>query len=260
MVALLARIGLAVPVVVSRRVAYPVSGGWKYRSVDGFVAVSRAASAALLLAGVPLDRIAVIPDAVGIEAYSGMAHDYVEGPCATTIVLCAAAFANEKDHRTLLRAWQKVETQEANVRLLLAGDGPLGAELAAESQKLGLRNVDFLGWREDVPSLLQGADIVALSSTTEGFASILCEAQAAGRAIVATRVGGVPEAIVEGETALLSVAGDDAAFARNLLALIRDKPLRDQFGQAGRARARRVFGPTQIADAHAAAYAKFTNR
>src|SRR5690606_23892970 len=85
------------------------------------------------------------------------------------LVLCAAAFSQEKDHQLLLDAWRIVEESTPKGRLHLAGDGSLRDSIAEGIRKRGLKRVHLLGWRSDVAQLLQGADIVTLSSREEGF-------------------------------------------------------------------------------------------
>ncbi len=253
-VALLARVGTSIPLVVSRKVAFPVSGGWKYRRADHIIAVSAAAAAGLYEAGVDPDKVTVIHDAVDTRKLE-VAHPKREGASdEDVIVLCAAAFTREKDHQLLLDAWRMVERSAPRARLYLAGDGVLRDDIAAGIATRGLSRVRMLGWRDDIMDILQGADIVTLSSTQEGLASILCEAQMAGKPVAATRVGGVPEAVIDGVTGLLSRVSEAPALARNLLTLISDDPLRAKLGAQGRRHARQNFDPMQTARRHADVY------
>ncbi|MDQ2703853.1 MAG: glycosyltransferase, partial [Pseudomonadota bacterium] len=189
-VGLLACFLTGIPLVVSRRVAFPISGGWKYRRADRLIAVSAAASAELRKVGVPPARIVVIHDAVDPKAAQESRAERAGASGSEVLVLCAAAFAGEKDHQLLLDAWRIVEDSAPRGRLHLAGDGPLRDSIVEGIRKRGLKRVHLLGWRNDVAQLLQGADIVTLSSREEGFASVLCEAQMKGKPVVATRAGG----------------------------------------------------------------------
>ena len=258
--AILARLRAKVPLVVSRRTAYPVRSGWKYRAADAVIAVSHAAREQLVHAGVAPDRITIIPDAVDTERFGSIGPHRPEIPERAVLVLCAAAFSAEKDHATLLAAWRLVEDSEDTAYLALAGAGELDETLRAQSAALGLRRVLFLGWREDLPSRLLGADIAAVTSSSEGLSSFLCEAQWCGKPVVATDTGGIPDAVRHGEGGLLSPVGDPRAVAANLLRLIEDAELRRRFGQAAQARARRVFDPLLVADAHARVYADLLDR
>jgi len=142
-----------------------------------------------------------------------------------------------------------------SAHLHLAGSGKLEDELRRLAAALSLERVRFLGWRNDVAALIKGADIVVLSSRAEGLGSSLCEAQAAGKAVVATSAGGIPEAVEHGETGLLSPPGDAQALGAHIKALLVDPDRRKILGEAGRMRARTRFAPQAIAKAHAALYA-----
>ena len=258
--AALARLVSGVPVVMSRRNAFPTSGGWKYRSTDFFITVSSAGAARLAEAGVATAKVAVVPDAVDLAALDAAQPERMGFGPDTPVVLCVAAFTREKDHATLLKAWAEVEAAVPQARLLLAGDGPLDRELRRLAAGLSLQRVSFLGWRDDVPALIKGSDIVVLASREEGLGSSLCEAQAAGRAVVATDAGGIPEAVEQGGSGLLSKIGDASALAGNLIALLRDPSRRSGLGEAGRVRAKWLFSPDRIARRHEEIYRSVLGR
>ena len=241
-------------VVASRRNAYAIRSGWKYRAADAFFCVSEAAARELSRAGVAEERLAIVPDAVDLDALDSSQPERLEADPSDIVVLCVAAFSAEKDHRTLLAAWQQVEARCGEAWLHLAGSGSLETELRELSASLGLQRVRFLGWREDVPALIKGADVVVLSSRSEGLGSSLCEAQAAGKPVVATRAGGIPEAVDEGVTGLLSPVGEPSSLSDNLAGLIADPERRVSMGEAGRKRARTLFSPSAVTHAHQALY------
>lgn len=252
--AALARLVTGVPVVMSRRNAFPSSGGWKYRSTDFFITVSNAGAARLGEAGVKADKVAVIPDAVDFAALARAAPERAGVEPETRIVLCVAAFTREKDHATLLRAWKAVEASPPKAHLLLAGSGPLEADLRKLAAELSLRRIGFLGWRDDVAALIKGSDIVTLTSREEGLGSVLCEAQAAGKPVVATDAGGIPEAVGHGHGGLISGVGEVDALAANLTTLIADPQRRAVLGAAGARRAGDLFAPDRIARRHEDVY------
>jgi glycosyltransferase involved in cell wall biosynthesis len=122
-------------------------------------------------------------------------------------------------------------------QLQIAGDGPLREELTALSKKLSLdSHVQFLGMVRDVPALLQRASLYVLSSISEGVSLTILEAMARGLPIVATRVGGTPEAVRDGANGLLVPPGDPRSLAVSLLRLWRDDTLARRLGEAGRLR------------------------
>ena len=116
------------------------------------------------------------------------------------------------------------------------------ADLRRTAAELGLDGrVHFHGQLRDVRPLLARAGLFVLPSLTEGVSLTLLEAMASGLAVVASRVGGNPEVVADGETGLLTPAGDPAALAAALLRLRRDDPERRRMGQAGRRRVERWF-------------------
>jgi len=148
------------------------------------------------------------------------------------LILQVAVARPGKGHTTLLEALRKLP--DPRIRLVVAGDGPLRAELEASAADLGDR-VRFLGHRDDVPDLLVAADIVAHPSEFEALPTALIEALAAARPVVATAVGGIPE-VVTAETGTLVPAGDPAALARALRHLAADPWHRTALGAAARRR------------------------
>ncbi len=249
--ALLLKAVTATPVVASKRNAFHVRGGWKYRRADTMIAVSQAARSKLLEADVEADRLCVIHDAVDQVRFEATARSNVDG---IPLVLCAAAFSLEKGLDTLLAAWRIVESEGTHGKLLLVGRGNLETLLHAQKTELGLKRFEILGWREDVPQLLAEADIATLASREEGLSSFLCEAQWMGKPAVATNAGGIPEVVLDGTTGLLGPVGDAEALARNLSKLLRDRDLREKMGAAARRRARAMFDIQKIGAQHMEAY------
>jgi glycosyltransferase involved in cell wall biosynthesis len=118
---------------------------------------------------------------------------------------------------------------------VLVGDGALRGELESHATALGLAGrVHFLGDRGDVPELLQGMEVFALSSLTEGYSIALLEACACALPIVATKVGGNGEIVRDGINGLLVAPSDVEALASAMLSLLRDAPRCAAFGAAGR--------------------------
>ena len=146
----------------------------------------------------------------------------------------------QKGFDILLRAYAKVDPLP--VELLIAGDGPEREPLEALARHLGIADrVTFFGRadRAAVPSLFSGAEFVALPSRAdEGLPVVCAETMAAGKAIVATRTGGAPEAVIDGETGIIVEKEDVNGLSRALRALIEDRALRDRFATAGRERAK----------------------
>lgn len=140
-----------------------------------------------------------------------------------------------KDHPTFLRAAKRVHEEVPEAAFVLAGEGELTNNMRALATELGLERAAFFTGRCDrVAELLAISDVCVLSSRAEGFSNSILEYMAAGRPVVATRVGGASEAIIEGETGYLIAAGDDEQMAARIVALLRDQSGARQMGQRGR--------------------------
>lgn len=164
------------------------------------------------------------------------------GPSAAPVGACVARLVKIKNHRALVAAWRLVVDQKPGATLLLVGDGPERAALAAQAKSLGLEgNVRFLGDRGDVPRLMRVADFHLLPSDSEGTSLTLLEAMAAQRASIATAVGGTPDVLSHGKTGLLVPPNDPAAMAAAILALAGDPERAREMGRAAAAEFERSY-------------------
>jgi glycosyltransferase involved in cell wall biosynthesis len=153
----------------------------------------------------------------------------------------AARLVREKDHFTLLRAFSAVVARVPGAELQIAGDGPMQERLEAFATELNLNNrVTFLGALSDIPQFLSQLDVFVLSSLTEGMPVSLLEAMAAGLPIVATRVGGVEEAVASEENAYLAEPGDAEELAEAMIRMANRADLA-HMGSSGREIVRRRF-------------------
>jgi glycosyltransferase involved in cell wall biosynthesis len=142
-----------------------------------------------------------------------------------------------------------VDREGVDARLALVGDGEDRAAVEALAAKLDLtERVRFLGYRTDVAPLLAAFDALLLTSANEGTPVSAIEALAAGRPVVATRVGGVPHVVDDGETGVLAEAGDVDALAAGLARLARDPAERERMGRVGAERVRARFGVGRMVD------------
>jgi glycosyltransferase involved in cell wall biosynthesis len=163
------------------------------------------------------------------------------------VVGTAARLVPVKGLVDLVRAFAVVRSEVEDTRLEIAGSGPERPLLEREVDMLGLTSaVDFLGWRCDLLQLLPTWDVFAQASLEEGFGIAALEAMAAGLPVVATRVGGVPELVKDGETGWLVPRGDVRALAARLRALLLDPETRLAMGAAARARAKADFSVEQM--------------
>jgi len=145
----------------------------------------------------------------------------------------------QKDYPTQLRAFAMAVAEVPRLRMVLAGAGPLKAELLRLAGKLKIsEQVSFIGHCERVPALLRCLDIFVLASKFEPFGVALLEAKAAGVAIVATRVNEIPEILSDGESGLLSPAEDPESMSRLFVSLALNPKMRAKLGKQASAEAR----------------------
>jgi glycosyltransferase involved in cell wall biosynthesis len=153
-----------------------------------------------------------------------------------------ARLAPQKGHRVLFDALPAIKAAVPDVHARLVGHEELSttAELMAQALQTGVAEyVDFEGFRSDIPQVMADLDVFVLPSLWEGFGLVLLEAMAAGRPVVASAVGPIPEIVVDGVTGLLVPPGDSAALAEAITRLLRDPDLAAAYGRAGRARVER---------------------
>ncbi len=142
--------------------------------------------------GVMLDDVRSRWDRVGVRAELGIGPDEI-------VVGTVANFRAQKDYPNLLAAARLLADREVGVRIVAVGQGPQEAEMRALHAKLGLGDrVVLLGQRDDAVRVLSGCDIFAMASNNEGLPVALMEALALGLPVVATAVGGIPEAVTDG--------------------------------------------------------------
>ncbi|WP_297853548.1 glycosyltransferase [Meiothermus sp.] len=166
-----------------------------------------------------------------------------------------ARFAVPKNHGLLLQALAGLQERPWEVELI--GDGPLQSFAEEQAIRLGIRNrVHFVGARTDVAERLAQAHIFVLTSNYEAFPLSILEAMRAGLPVVASNVGGVAEAVIDGETGFLVPRGDLQALRSRLAQLIDNPQLRRQMGMAGRARYEAHFTLEQMLDKILAVYEK----
>lgn len=246
-----------VPVVVNnqRNLTYWFEGGareavYRYvnrRVVDAVLVNSEAARKEL--AGrfaVPPEKIVATGAGVDLGRFAGASRDesLAEelGVAGHRIVGIVAKLSAVKGHEHFLGAARRIAEALSDVRFLVVGDGPRRAELELMAADLGIADATrFVGAREDVPELLGLMDVVVLSSLSEGAPNALMEAAAAGRPVVATSVGGVPEIVADGSTGVLVEPGDAPALAGAVLDLLENRERAAVMGRCAASLAREKF-------------------
>jgi len=190
------------------------------------------------------------PGGPSAEAVGRVRADF--GAAGRPIVLAAGRLAPQKGFDVLIEAMIAWQGREPAPLLVIAGEGPLAAQLAGRSRAVG-GDVRLLGPRTDIPALLAAADVVVVPSRWEGQPLIVQEALRAGRPLVASRVGGIPD--LTGEDAALLVPPDDPdRLASAVRSVLDDRTLASTLSAAAAARARALPSPSDAVEAALAVY------
>lgn len=222
-----------------------------------FVANARAVASNVHYAfGIPLNRVQVVYDGLPMAQWCSRepaALDSYGIGRDDLVCLTVARLHPQKGLDDLVTAARRVADRRSDVKFVIAGSGPSRGNLESRIRSEGLQwNVVLLGERADVPQLLARADLFVLPSRFEGLPSVIIEAMASGRAVVATAVAGVPELVEEGVTGwLVPVAQPSLLAAKVLTALDGDLGL---VGRAGRRRAETLFSDSAMTDAFTKVY------
>jgi glycosyltransferase involved in cell wall biosynthesis len=243
------------PLIASRRVDFRLRGSalsrWKYRQVDCFICASRAIRTLLVSAGVPEARVVTVHEGIDLERVAAAPpanlHEELWLPHDAPIVGNVAALVPHKGQRHLVEAAALVVRQVPDARFVIAGEGELRESLERHIKEHHLeKHVLLAGFRPDVLSVHKAFDVFVMSSVTEGLGTSLLDAMAAGKPIVATRTGGIPEVVVDEETGILVPPRDHQAMADAIVRLLNDAALRERMGQAGLERACQKFSAERM--------------
>lgn len=209
--------------------------------VNEYVALSRA------LKGWLLENVAVrkpvtrICNGVNVRQFSpgngSKLRKKLGLPLGVFVIGIVASLNTIKDHQTLIQAFKLIRSKTPDSALLIVGDGPERKRL----EQLSGPGIRFLGNREDVPELMKAFDVFVLSSINEGISNTILEAMATGLPVVASRVGGNPELVVDNITGRLFTAGDSDELAAKILGYASSTDLRMAHGSQGRINAVKHF-------------------
>jgi glycosyltransferase involved in cell wall biosynthesis len=206
--------------------------------------------------GVDTNRFApALPDEEGRSLRGGAEH----------VIAILGHLSDVKGHPEFVEAAGLLSRQFANSRFLAIGgeniQPGMRARLEQRARDLGLGDrVQFLGFRNDVARVIAAADVVVLPSHAEGFPLAVLEAMACGKPVIATPVGGVAEAVVDGVTGLLTPPGNPAALAEAIARLVSDEALRRRMGAAARRRIEERFSMTVFARAVQGVYSDLVDK
>ena len=246
--ALLTPRGLGRPVLIAHEHSWSYEGMLRRvvdreliaRRADAVVAVSPTDRLRMIeLERIPPDKVVVVPN--GIPDRPVGDPEYARQELGLTpsdsVVGTVCGLRPEKELETALRALGRLASQRPGLRFLVVGDGPERTRLERLADELGVPTT-FLGHRpnDEVPDLLAAMDVLVLSSRFEGMPLAVLEWMAAGKAIVASRVGGIPAILEDGKEAFLIPPRDYISFANAIELLLDDPAERQRLGEAAQRR------------------------
>ena len=257
-----------IPAVVSRRVdnaEMRLMATLRYRPFRKIIAISETIARVLREHDVDDARIEVIRSAVDTDQLSKQAdcsevRKEFAVPGDACVIAAAGQLIPRKGHRYLLQAVADLYHKYPKIRLIIFGEGYLNNQLRAQAAGLGLGDVaQFPGFRDDLDDFMGCIDIFAHPALAEGLGVAALKAAAAAVPVVGFDAGGLPEAVVDGQTGILVPAEDADAFREALATMIDDTELRNSMGAAGQERMQNEFSIATMADKHVALYESVLN-
>jgi glycosyltransferase involved in cell wall biosynthesis len=215
--------------------------------VDHYITVSESVKAYLVqTASIPDNKITAIYNGVALNDHCGASHEDQHPPCGLKahdrFLFTVGRLHQQKGYDCLIQAFAQVRKECPALQLLIVGEGEEENNLKNLAKSLDLTDqVIFAGLRLDSDTIFPFAELFILPSLWEGMPNAVLEAMAAGKPVVATKVGGVPELVLHGETGLLVPPGDPDALAQAILDLCTDPVKAHAMGAAGRLRVQEHF-------------------
>ena len=222
---------------------------------DKIIAISKYTSRSIIKEySISACKIEIIPNAVDVNKFNPKIAGYEIRERlniqAAPIVLFVGRLDVNKGISYLLKAFSKIIEDLPDAKLVVVGEGPLKNNALSLLNKYNIKKSVMLIGRvseEDLPEFYAASDLVVLPSLMEGFGITLLEAMASGKPCVATRAGGVEDAVINGETGLLVPPADSYSLYHAILRLLTDDKLSREFGTAGRKRVENYFTWDKVA-------------
>jgi glycosyltransferase involved in cell wall biosynthesis len=228
------------------------------------IAVSESMRQYLIAAGLPPKRVVTVYNAIDIGIFTSNVsfHDkalrnQLGIGSDQHIISIIGRLTSQKGHHYFLESAKRILEVSPETRFLIAGDGPLRENLKGLSLSLGITQaVRFLGYRQDIATLIGMSNVIAMPSLREGLPYVLLEALALARPVVGTKVRGIPEVIKHGETGFLVPPKDSEALAEAIIQVLRNPEEAARLGERGRKLVSREFNVETMARKTAAVYAE----
>jgi glycosyltransferase involved in cell wall biosynthesis len=252
-----------VPVVHTRRVDNP-EPRWlvalKYRLHDRVIAISEGIARVLHSEGLPPAKLRMVRSAVVARDFAqpcrpGLIRERLGLPEDALLLGVVAQLIERKGHAVLLEALPALLAEQPRLQVLFFGRGPLAGTLEQQIRAAGFGGrVHLAGFRDDLAELLPCLSMLVHPALMEGLGVSLLQASAAGVPIIATRVGGIPEAVEDNVTGILIPPADAVALERAMRVLLSDAALRERLGRSGAKRARREFSVDRMVEGNLEVY------
>ena len=230
---------------------------------DGVTAVSKFLKQATIET-FDFDDVEVIPNFICGCHYKRLPESPLRGdltPDGQKLLVHVSNFRAVKRPVDCIEILARIRAQGADARLVMVGDGPERSAAVYRAEQLMVTDdVIFVGKQANIPEYLGVADVFLLPSELESFGLAALEAQACEVPVIATRIGGIPEVVSEGETGYLSDVGDVQKMSDDTLRLLGDEELRRSFGEKGRELAVQRYGSDKIIPQYIAFYEQVVGR
>jgi len=226
--------------IIFRRVSFPLHNRHisriKYSwNIDSVIAISGSIRSQLLECGIPASLLKTIHEGIDLSLYPKQPELDRLALTEPVTVGTVSSLSHEKGLRYLIEAASLIPHVKGRVRFVIVGEGHFRIKLEELVRKKGLEEcVQFLGFRTDIQALLKEFDLFVLPSLSEGLSSAIMEAMASSLPVIASKVGGIPELVQNGDNGLLVPPADPESLARAIIQLVENPEALRQMGIRGR--------------------------
>ena len=233
--------------IIFRRVSFPLHNRHisriKYTwNIDSVIAISDSIRSQLLKCGIPAALVKTIHEGIDLSLYPKRPELDRPPPTEPVTVGTLSSLSHEKGLSYLIEAASLIPHVKGRARFVIVGEGSCRMELEELVRKKGLEDcIQFLGFRTDIQPLMKDFDLFVLPSLSEGLSSAIMEAMASSLPVIASKVGGIPELVQNGDNGLLVDPADPESLARAIVQLVENPETLRQMGMRGRQRMEEKF-------------------